>query len=580
MGAIVNKNGVTFGVWAPFAENVFVTGNFNGWGRIQMEKDQHGYWQAEVEGAEAGSEYKFIVVKDGNEMYRNDPRSLQLTTANGNSVIADVEFDWQDDNFKAPPMNEQVIYEMHVGTFNRADKASIGTFWDAAEKLDYLKDLGVNMIELMPINPMPGDRGWGYAPTYIYAVESLYGGRRGLLEFVRAAHKRGIGVILDMVYNHFGPENLDIWRFDGWGEGDKGGIYFYNDWRSTTPWGDTRPDYGRLEVQDYILDNVAMWLADYRLDGLRIDSTIYMRNVKGYDNDPANDIPEAWHLLQRINKLAHKINPHALTVAEDSGGNHFITEAEDFGGAGFSTQWELGFPHALRSALQPVKDSDRNLGDLIGRLQSKFNADVFKRVVFTDSHDTAANGGARLTEQIAPGNAANVYARKRSLLASVFTFTAPGIPMIFQGQEFSEDGSFNDWQELDWDRAEQFKGIVTAHRHLISLRQNKHGNSRGLTGQNISILHTDHDNQVLAYHRWMDGGSGDDVIVIANLSNNTLENYRLPFPRGGAWQVRFNSSWQGYAQDFKEIDLGSVDADDSGGTVQLAPYSAIILSQN
>src|SRR5690606_35900168 len=159
-----------------------------------------------------------------------------------------------------------------------------------------------------------------------------------------------------VVYNHFGPDSIDVWRFDGWGENDKGGIYFYNDWRSSTPWGETRPDYGRPEVQDYILDNVSMWLADCRLDGLRLDSTIYMRNVAGHNDDPDNDLPEAWTLLQRINDRVRKINPRALTVAEDVGANHYITEAEGLGGAGFGAQWELSFPAALRATLNPVDD--------------------------------------------------------------------------------------------------------------------------------------------------------------------------------------------------------------------------------
>lgn len=580
LGALLGKTGVTFRVWAPFASEAWVTGSFNSWGREPMERDESGYWTAAVRGAEPGSEYKYIIKNGNDEYWRNDPRSLQVTTSGGNSVIIDPDFDWQGaDRFEAPDMNQQIIYELHVGTFNRADPATPGNFRDAIDKLDYLRDLGINMIELMPINPMPGDRGWGYAPDYIYAVETLYGGRRGLLEFVRAAHQRGIGVILDVVYNHIGPDGIDMWRFDGWGENDKGGIYFYNDWRSTTPWGETRPDYGRLEVQDFILDNVTHWLNGCKLDGLRLDSTIYLRNVKGQDNDPNNDIPEAWELMQKINKRARKINPRVLTVAEDSGNNQYITEATGLGGAGFGSQWELGFPHALRLALQPINDQDRDLDKLVEYLQRRFNTDVFKRIIYTDSHDTAANGGARLSEQISPGNTSDVYARRRNLLASVMTFTTPGIPMLFQGQEFNEDGSFNDWQVLEWDRAEKFKGLVLAHRHLAELRRNVHNNSRGLSGQNIVITHHNNEAKVLAYHRWMDGGVGDDTVVVINFSNLTLLDYEVNFPRPGRWVVRFNSTWQGYGADFKEVPLESVDVAETG-KIALAPYSAIILSQD
>src|SRR5690606_30049095 len=131
------------------------------------------------------------------------------------------------------PHNELVIYEMHVGTFNRAKEGEIGTFDQVVKKLDYLRRLGVNAIQLMPTAEFAGDQSWGYNPAHIFAVESAYGGPFGLKELVKEAHRHGIGVILDVVYNHFGPSDLDLWQFDGWTpEAEKGGIYFYNDWRS------------------------------------------------------------------------------------------------------------------------------------------------------------------------------------------------------------------------------------------------------------------------------------------------------------------------------------------------------------
>src|SRR5882757_6897525 len=236
VGTILKSTGVSFRVWAPFASAVAVTGSFNDWQRAPMESESDGYWHVMVKKAKAGQEYKFIVSHGQSESYKNDPRSLQVTTSAGNSVIVDTSFDWESDDFQAPNFNEQVIYELHVGTFNRADPSTPGTFANATEKLDYLAELGINMVEVMPISSMSMDRGWGYATDYIYAVESLYGGRHEFLEFVKAAHKKGIGVILDVVYNHFGPDNnLDLWQFDGWNQDGKGGIYFYNDWRAQTP---------------------------------------------------------------------------------------------------------------------------------------------------------------------------------------------------------------------------------------------------------------------------------------------------------------------------------------------------------
>jgi 1,4-alpha-glucan branching enzyme len=584
VGAIWHRDGVSFRVWAPFAQSVAVSGSFNSWGHEPMASEGDGYWSAKVKGAKVGQDYKYLINTGVYEMFKNDPRALQVTTSAGNSVIVDQYFDWGDDHFIQRPFNQQVLYELHVGTFNRPDPATSGTFETALEKLDHLVDLGVTTIEIMPVGSMSLEHEWwGYTPDYIYAVESLYGGRHQFLEFVKAAHSRGIGVVLDVVYNHFGPdENLDLWQYDGWSENGKGGIYFYNDWRSQTPWADTRPDYGRPEVQQYILENVRMWLQTCHLDGLRVDSTIFIRNAKGHNDDPDNDLADGWNLLQQINSIGRKIKPGALMIGEDIGSNDYITKPKDAGGAGFSSQWEVSFPHVLREAVDSIDDVYRNLTGIANALTRRYNGDAFQRVLYSDSHDSAANGGARLSEEISPGNPSSIFARERSLLAAAIVLTAPGIPMLFQGQEFMQGGSFNDWQALEWRQAEEFAGIVQAHKHLIALRKNQYGNTAGLCGQSLAILHLNEEAKVLAYHRWDQGGAGDDVIVIVNFANRVQSDYHLDFPRQGTWTVRFNSSWQGYSPDFEPIDLSQIETENvnATGILELAPYSVLILSQD
>ena len=582
VGAVAHKTGVDFCVWAPFATGVAVTGTFNNWQAVPLKCDGDGYWSLTVKGAEAGQEYKFIIMNGDHVLYKNDPRALQVTTTDGNSVIVATDFDWGNDEPRPFTQNASVVYELHIGTFNRPDPATSGTFESAIERLDHLAELGVTTIEVMPVGSMPMDRGWGYAIDYLFSVESLYGGRHGFMEFVKAAHARGMAVILDVVYNHFGPDdNLNLWQFDGWSENDKGGIYFYNDWRSSTPWGETRPDYGREEVRQFLLDNASMWLTDFHLDGLRVDSTIFIRNVKGNNDDPGNDLAEGWQLLQSLTTMARKINPDAVLLAEDVGTNEYITKSAHEGGAGFGAQWQVDLPSTIRSALSAVNDSDRNIHAIADQLGKRFNGDAFKRVVYSDSHDSAANNGAkRLNEEISPGQPASVYARHRSLLAAGLTLTIPGIPMLLQGEEFLQGGSFNDWQALQWDNAEQFKGIVEAHKHLIALRKNQHGNTAGLLGQSVNILHVDDEAKVLAYHRWDQGGPKDDVVIIFNFTNKKLSDYRVTFPRTGTWQVRFNSSWKGYSQDFKEVNVSEVQVDSHTGSLTLPPYSVLILSQD
>jgi 1,4-alpha-glucan branching enzyme len=581
VGATVHKTGVSFRVWAPFADSVALIGSFNDWQEQAMINEHDGYWWLDVKDAVPGQEYKFAI-HNGDAVYRrNDPRALHFPTSSGNSVIVNPAFDWGGTHFEPIPFEEQVIYELHVGTFSRPDPAITGTFRDVIEKLDYLQNLGINMIELMPISSMLMDRGWGYAIDYIFAVESLYGGRHGFLQFVKAAHERGIGVILDIVYNHFGPDtSLDLWQFDGWHQDDKGGIYFYNDWRAETPWGNTRPDFGRSEVQQYLLDNVRMWMRDCRVDGLRVDSTIYIRNAKGFNDAPDTDLPEGWALLQGINTVAKKINPKAIVIGEDVAGNEYVTKPVADGGAGFSAQWELGFPQALREALGSSDPAHINLTGICGELGRRYNDDPFQRIIFMDSHDSAANGSARLNEVIAPGEGTGLFARKQALLAATLLFTTPGIPMLFQGEEFMEDGSFNDWREVDWSKAERFAGIIDAHHDLIVLRKNELGTTRGLLGKQINLAHVDEVNKVIAYHRWHDGGPKDDVVAVINFSGQELPDYVLDFPRNGDWQVRFNSSSRRYSDDFPDTHVETVAVPNGTGKLTLPASSALILSQD
>ncbi|MFZ2126481.1 MAG: alpha-amylase family glycosyl hydrolase [Candidatus Microsaccharimonas sp.] len=579
LGATLSKEGVEFRVWAPFAASVSVIiGEPFDWHETPLVSENDGYWAALVPDIIAGQGYKYrIQTADGRTLEKNDPRARQLTVSdNGASVIVDADFDWEDTQSPTIPKEKQIIYEMHIGTFNRPDASTQGTFASAIEKLDYLVSLGINTIELMPVTSIAMSNGWGYATNHIFSVENSYGGRRGLLDFVKACHERGLAVVLDLVYNHFFPDT-DLWQFDGWSENGRGGIYFYNDERGDTPWGG-RPDYGRPEVRQFILDNITMWLTEYHIDGLRIDSTTYMRNTEGPSGDPSHDIGDAWVLLQDMTKLAHKINPSVMMYAEDTSGNEYITKPISDGGAGFDAQWGLTLPHTLRSTLGLEQNQS---GDtLAGELQHFYNGQPFQKVIFSDSHDTAANSSVRLNEAATPGNAGSVFARQYELVANAILLTAPGIPLLLQGEEFMQEGAFNDWQMLDWDKTVQFAGIVLAHQHLINLRLDTYANTAGLTGPSINIFHQDQNNNVIAYHRWLNGGPHDDVIVIANFSDQRFKDYELSLPISGTWHVRFNSSWKGYSPDFNETKTSSITTgEDNKVSLELADYNVLILSQ-
>jgi 1,4-alpha-glucan branching enzyme len=590
MGALQAAQGTTFRVWAPAAKEMAVMGTFSDWQPVPLFHEADGYWAADVPTAEIGHEYKYTVTTaQGERLDRNDPYAREVTASDGNSVIPDPHFDWGDDHFQMPPWNELIIYELHVGTFNPHDDNEPGTFYGVMGKLSYLQSLGVNAIEIMPPTEFPGGRSWGYNPAHPFALETSYGGTRAFKELVRAAHQHGIAVILDVVYNHFGPDHLPHWRFDGWYENEGGGIYFYNDWRAETPWGHTRPDYGRPEVRQYIRDNAMMWLEDYRVDGLRTDALAYIRNVHGGD-DPAADLPDGWSLMQWLHEEMRDRAPWKITIAEDLKGNPHITLPPETGGEGFSTQWDIGFAHTVRRAVTEQLDENRSMQELAQCIEHRYNDDAFQRVIYTESHDEVANGASRIPEQIMPGQAAHWWPKKRATLGAALALTAPGIPMLFQGQELLEDGEFVDTRPLDWSKLLTYFGLVTLYRDVIALRRNMRGNTRGLTGQGCTVHHVNDESKIIAFLRWADGDTpsvaGDATLVIANCSNNAFDEYRVGLPVGGTWYVRFNSDWGGYDQEFGDFEsLGleaaaePADGQPFSGQIGIGPYSVLILSQ-
>lgn len=595
MGAYVYEGGTSFRVWAPFASQVFVAGDFNDWSTTSdpMFYENNGCWSVDVPGAVVGHQYKFAIsYKEQPLVWRNDPYARSMTQKSGflNSVIASSETSYSTPDYIAPCWNELVIYEMHIGSFvlDPQSLRQLGSFASAIGKLDYLSDLGINAIEVMAIAEFDGDVSWGYNPAYIFAIEDEYGGPDGFRNFVNEAHNRGIAVILDVVYNHLGYPCDDMWQFDGWSENDKGGIYFYNDWRSKTAWGETRFDYGRTEVQQYLCDNALRWLEQRFVDGLRWDSVGSIRNVNDQNNDPAHDIPDGWKLMQRINSLIEQRQPWKISIAEDLKDNEWITKDVDSGGAGFDAQWDAGYLWTVRNVLVVGDDECRDMYAIRDMISQRFNTNAFERVIYTESHDADSNGQSRIPEMICPGNAGSYFARKRSTLGAALLFTSPGIPMIFMGQEFLESGYFrNNPQELDWSKTITYSGVLQLYRDLIHLRRNWLNNTRGLRGQHVNVFHTNDENKVVAFHRWDQGGTGDDVVILLNFSNQGYSDYAIGFPRSGRWKVRFNSDWSGYSSDFQNWNSFDTDTDDSSsdrmpysGNINIGPYSAVILSQD
>ena len=588
-GAVLHDKGCRFSVWAPHADEVYVTGSFNDWNKQShpMKRGKNGMWKTDIEGVKDGDEYRYRIINGDSELLRIDPYARKVTHSRGNGVIRPLQLCKDMKPFDPPPQNELIIYELHIGTFGKIEgQSGPGTLEGAARHLPYLRDLGINAIEIMPLAEFAGSYSWGYNPAHIFAVESDYGRIREFRKFVEEAHRLGIAVILDVVYNHFGPGDLDLWQFDGWSENNMGGIYFYNDWRAKTPWGHTRPDYGREQVRTFIRDNALMWLCEYNVDGLRWDMTSYIRNVHGNDGDPGGDLPDGWRLMQQVTEEIRQFRPSAITIAEDLQNNAALTEMPKDGGAGFDTQWNARFVHNVRKNLLVHHDHYRNMDELRDAILHRYYLNAFERVIYTESHDEVANGKARVPEEVDPGSASSWMAKKKSLLGAALVFTTPGIPMIFQGQEFLEDDWFHDQDPVDWSKLETFRGIFLFYRDLIGLRRNKGGYTLGLTGQEVDVFHLNHERKMIAWHRWNEGVPADSTVIIANFSGHEQHEYELSFPASGKWTVRLNSDSNHYDPEFGNIGSSVVHAksgnqdDPPVGNIRIGAYSVLILSQD
>jgi 1,4-alpha-glucan branching enzyme len=583
MGATPYEGGVEFRVWAPNAKAVAVAGEAAGALRRDLVLEAGtGTFVARIDGAHAGQRYHYaITTQDGAEVARVDPRA-RMIDGNESVVVDPRTYAWKTKSFTAPAREASVVYELHVGSFNATGGVNTGTFATAVDKLDALADLGVSTVELMPINGH-GGHGWGYGPQQWFAPHPAYGAPDDVRRFVDEAHARGISVVLDVVYNHYdGYAQAPLRCFDGTCPAPSAGIYFFEqDPYRKTPWG-PRPDFAKKEVADFFADNVFAWTSEYRIDGFRHDSVSNIRALDGQGT-----VPGGTPLLQRMNEVVAAARPGALLVAEDLKGLASVTAPSASGGLGFTTQWDGGFQWALASAASASTDAARDIAAVRDSLLGSYNGDPMQRLLYIESHDTAGNDGARLPVKIDAADPTSYAARKRAMLAAGVLLTAPGVPMLFMGQEMLEDAKFDpEPAPLDWAKATANAPVRAFYKDMIRLRRNLDGVSGGLAGKNIAMtqLNDGAGNKVLVYRRW--NKAGDDVMVVANFGARKYTRYDLGVPAAGTWVARVDSDATKYGADFGSATPTAVavaptprDGLPAMASVALGPYAVVVLTR-
>jgi maltooligosyltrehalose trehalohydrolase len=423
----------TFKVWAPAADKAEVKTNGE---KHAMAMGDGGWWSAQVEDAGAGTDYVFLL--DGEEQELPDPRSAyQPKGVNGPSRVVDHgAFAWSDAGFHAKAFQSAIIYELHIGTFTPE-----GTCDAAIGKLDYLRELGVTHIELLPFAEFPGKNGWGYDGVDLFAPHGAYGGPDGLKRFVDAAHGKDLAVVMDVVYNHFGPAGNYLGKF---------GPYLTS--AHKTPWGDAVnfEDAGSFEVRRFFCDNVLMWLRDYHMDGLRLDA------VHAYIDR------SAINFMEQINTEVHALQAETgrpyVMIAESDLNDPRLVRSTEAHGYGFDAQWSDDFHHALVAlltgdtsgyyadfgdfadlgkALSQVFVYDGEFSEFRDRVHGRpvHNLPGWHFLGYSQNHDQVGNRakGERLV---------HLTDMPRAKIAAALTLLAPFLPMIFQGEEWAASTPF------------------------------------------------------------------------------------------------------------------------------------------
>ncbi|HEY4135121.1 MAG TPA: 1,4-alpha-glucan branching protein GlgB [Alphaproteobacteria bacterium] len=546
--------GVAFAVWAPNARRVSVIGDFNSWdGRRHPMRLRHaaGVWELFVPRLGGGERYKYEIVGPNGALLpqKADPlaRAAEVPPATASLTAAPDQFAWSDAEWMAGRAERQStaaplsIYEVHVESWLHPSSGALD--WDelARKLVPYVVDMGFTHVELLPVMGHPFSGSWGYQPLSLFAPMPRLGDRAAFARFVNACHRVGLGVILDWVPGHFPNDTHGLAEFDGTA------LYEHQDPREGLhkDWNTCIYNYGRREVQGFLIASALHWLEAFHLDGLRVDAVASML-YRDYSREAGEWLPnahggrenlEAIAFLRRLNSTVAERHPGVLTIAEESTAWPGVTASTWDGGLGFSYKWNMGWMHDTLqyAAHEPVHRQWHHHDFTFGLLYA-----FSERFVLPLSHDEVVHGKGSLLGRM-PGDHWQRFANLRAYLG--FMWAHPGKKLLFMGGEIAQEREWNHDGQIDWfllDRPEH-KGMQQLVRDLNRLYRDEAAlhvaDAEPLGFQ--WVVGDDQANSVFAFFRQAPGAA--PLLCVFNMTPVPRTGYRIGVPHGGYWREMLNS---------------------------------------
>lgn len=593
------KRGVYFAVWAPFAKEVSVIGNFNNWHsethKLFPRWDESGIWEGFIPGLNWGNLYKYAIRSNtGVLLEKGDPFALSWEqNVQASSIISTTWYEWNDKKWMANRWKKNnleaplSVYEMHLGSWMRGvdDPNRFFSYREIADRLvPYLKEMNFTHVEFMPVMEYPYDPSWGYQVTGFFAATSRFGSPQDLMFLIDELHKNGIGVILDWVPSHFPGDANGLHFFDGTylyeHEDPRKG--FHPEWKSHLF------NYGRPEVKSFLISNAMFWLDRYHADGLRVDAVTsmlhldYARNEGEWEpNEEGGNVNlEAKQFLQEFNTAVYKEFPDIMTIAEESSDFPMLTKPVHDGGIGFGMKWMMGWMH---DTLKYFKEDPINRKYQHNKLTFASMYMYNENYMMPLSHDEVVHGKSSLIYKM-PGDEWQKFANLRALYT--YMYTHPGAKLLFMGNEFAQTAEWNYTQSLDWHLLQYHvhqgmqnyvKDLNAIYTTETSLYQNQF-KPEGFEW----VEANDGDNSIFIYLR--KGKEEDDVtMTVLNLTPRVFD-YKIGVNEGTNWEVILNSDDEKYGGSGVKAEIVDEEDDEwmyrpNAIVLTLPPLAGVILKQ-